>query len=101
MSDIKAVTMPKIGLTMEEGTIAAWQVAEGDTVAPGQHIVDVEIEKSTNEVEARAAGVLRRQVAEEGEVLPVGGLMAVIAPADAGDVEIDAFIRNFKPVETA
>ena len=101
MSDIQAVTMPKIGLTMEEGTVAVWQVAEGDPVVPGQHIVDIEIEKSTNEVEARAGGVLRRQVAGEGAVLPVGGLMAVIAPAEAAEAEIDAFIRNFKPVETA
>jgi pyruvate dehydrogenase E2 component (dihydrolipoamide acetyltransferase) len=101
MSDIQAVTMPKIGLTMEEGTVALWQVAEGDAVAPGQHIVDIEIEKSTNEVEARVAGVMRRQVAAESQVLPVGALMAVIAPADAADAEIDAFIRNFKPVETA
>ena len=101
MSDIKAVTMPKIGLTMEEGTVAAWQIEEGAAVEPGQHIVDIEIEKSTNEVEARAAGVLRRRVAEEGEVLPIGGLMAVIAPADTPDAEIDAFIRDFQPVETA
>jgi pyruvate dehydrogenase E2 component (dihydrolipoamide acetyltransferase) len=100
MSDIQAVTMPKIGLTMEEGTVAVWQVAEGDPVEPGQHIVDVEIEKSTNEVEARAAGVLRR-VAEEGDVLPVGGLMAVIAPAEAAEAEIEDYIRNFTPVETA
>ena len=94
---IHALTMPKIGLTMEEGTVAAWHVPEGQVVATGQHIADIEIEKSTNELESQASGVMRRHVAPEGTVVPVGGLIGVIADATASDAEVEAFVANFAP----
>lgn len=94
---IHALTMPKIGLTMEEGTVAAWHIAEGQVVATGQHVADIEIEKSTNELESPVSGVLRRHVAHEGTVAPVGALIGVIADPNASDAEVEAFVANFVP----
>lgn len=94
---IHALTMPKIGLTMEEGTVAKWQIAEGEPVAAGQHVADIEIEKSTNELESQTAGTLRRQVLPEGTVAPVGALLGVIADGGEGDAEVEAFVANFVP----
>ena len=94
---IHALTMPKIGLTMEEGIVAKWQVAEGESVSPGQHVADIEIEKSTNELESPAGGTLHRQVVTEGTVAPVGALIGVIVDGEEGDAEVDAFVANFAP----
>ncbi len=91
---IHALRMPKLGLTMEEGQVVAWKVGEGQAVAPGQVVLEIEIEKSTNEVEAREGGVLRRQVAGEGETLPIGALLGVIAASEVPDAAIDAFVAE-------
>lgn len=100
MSDrITAITMPKWGMAMDEGTVVVWHVPEGGAVAEGQEIVDVESPKIANAIEAKAGGVLRRQVAPLGSVLPVGGLIGVIADADVPDADIDAFVGNFEPPE--
>ncbi|MFO0997729.1 MAG: biotin/lipoyl-containing protein [Alphaproteobacteria bacterium] len=94
---IHALTMPKIGLTMEEGTVAAWHIGEGQVVATGQHVADIEIEKSTNELESPVSGVLRRHVVLEGATVPVGALIAVVADATASDAEVEAFVSSFVP----
>lgn len=94
---IQALTMPKLGLTMKEGTVAAWHVAPGASVTRGQPVLDVETEKVTSECEAEADGVLRRQVAAQGTVLPVGALVGVIAGADVSEAEVDRFIAGFQP----
>ncbi|AHY45862.1 Alpha/beta hydrolase family [Rubrobacter radiotolerans] len=96
MSEIKKLGMPKWGLTMKEGTVVEWLVEEGAEVSGGDEIVEVESEKINNAVEAPAAGVLRRRVAAEGDVLPVGGLLGVIAEASVPDEEIDAFVKEFE-----
>ncbi len=93
---IAKLGMPKWGLSMTEGTVVQWLVEEGTEVSPGDEVVEVESEKINNAVETPASGVLRRRVAEEGEVLPVGGLLAVIAPAEVPDSEIDAFVEEFQ-----
>ncbi|MGE0667887.1 MAG: 2-oxo acid dehydrogenase subunit E2 [Sphingomonadales bacterium] len=97
MANIKAVIMPKWGLEMVEGTLAKWHVAEGTAVDKGQPIMDVETEKIANEVEADIGGVLRR-VADEGQVIPVGGLLGVIADQGASEDEVQGFIKNYKSV---
>ncbi len=94
---IRALTMPKFGLTMKEGKVVRWAVAEGDTLARGDEVVDIETDKITNALEAPLAGVLRRQVAPEGTTLPVGALIGVMAPAAVADAQIEAFISAFKP----
>jgi pyruvate dehydrogenase E2 component (dihydrolipoamide acetyltransferase) len=71
-------TMPKLGLTMEEGTIVRWLAAEGDAVERGQVILEVQTDKVTVEVEAPAEGVLSARLVGEGEAVPVGTLLAQI-----------------------
>lgn len=72
------ILMPKLGLTMTEGTIETWLVNEGDYVDQGDPIVEISSEKLTNEVEASESGTLIKIVAQEGDVIPKSGVMAYI-----------------------
>jgi pyruvate dehydrogenase E2 component (dihydrolipoamide acetyltransferase) len=93
MSDaLQPFSMPKWGLTMTEGTLVEWFAQEGDEVAIGDEIAEVETEKMTAGVEAQFAGTLLRRVAAEGDVVPVGGLLGVIAAGEVGEAEVDAFV---------
>ena len=99
MSETKGLTklgMPKWGLSMTEGTVVQWLVEEGAELDNGAEVVEVESEKINNAVEAPASGVLRRRVAKEGDVLPVGGLLGVIADTSVTDEEIDAYVEEFQ-----
>ena len=98
---IRALTMPKFGLTMREGTLAKWSVSEGTLLARGDEVATIETDKITNALEASASGVLRRKVADEGVTLPVGALLGVMAPANVPDGEIDAFVSGFEPQRMA
>jgi pyruvate dehydrogenase E2 component (dihydrolipoamide acetyltransferase) len=93
---IQKLGMPKWGLSMTEGKLLEWLVDEGAEIAVGDEIAEVETEKITGAVESPAAGVLRRRVAEVGDVIAVGGLLGVIAPAEVPDSEIDAFVEEFQ-----
>lgn len=70
-------TLPKSSLSMEEGKVAKWLVPDGATVAAGQAVVEIETDKSVEELEAPAAGTLRI-VAAEGAVVPVDSVLATI-----------------------
>ncbi|HSM32902.1 MAG TPA: biotin/lipoyl-containing protein [Anaerolineae bacterium] len=81
--------LPKLGMNQEEGEIVSWLVSEGDTVAEGQPIVEIETDKATVEVEASASGVLAKIVHGEGDIVPINGVIAVIlAPGEAMPDEI-------------
>ena len=88
---LDAVTIPKWGIEMTQGTIVAWHKDEGDTVKAGEEIVDIETDKIVNSFEARSSGTLVRILAEVGEELPVGYLIGVIASEVVTDEAIEAF----------
>ena len=93
---ITPLIMPKWGLEMREGTIAGWLVDEGTRITVGTPVLDVETDKINNAVEAPDAGLLRRKVAKDGEVLPVKALLAVLAEPEVSDADIDAFIAAYE-----
>ncbi|MCZ8132368.1 MAG: dihydrolipoamide acetyltransferase family protein [Steroidobacteraceae bacterium] len=98
---IFAITMPKWGIEMQEGTITDWHAAPGATLGKGDPLLDVETEKIVNSVEAPIAGTLRRIVADKGATEKVGALIGVFAEADVTDAEIDAFVTGFQPADTS
>ena len=78
------VLMPQLGLTMEEGTVSQWIKHEGDEVKTGDVILEITTDKLTNEVTSEHDGVLLKIVAQEGEDIPVKGLLAYIGqPGEA------------------
>ncbi|MGR8919883.1 MAG: acetoin dehydrogenase dihydrolipoyllysine-residue acetyltransferase subunit [Gammaproteobacteria bacterium] len=97
MSDgIIAITMPKWGLSMLEGKVMEWLVEEGTELRLGDPVMDIETEKIANTFEALDAGILRRKIAAPDDVLPIGALLGVIAPADVDDAAVDAFVTEFQ-----
>ena len=93
------VKMPQLGLTMEEGTVSKWVKQEGDAVKVGDVLLEITTDKLTSEVTAEAEGTLIKIVAQEGEDIPVKGLLAYIgeageqvgaAPAQAASVQAAA-----------
>ncbi len=72
------VLMPQLGLTMEEGTVSQWIKHEGDAVKAGDVVVEITTDKLTNEITSEQDGVLLKIVAQEGEDVPVKGLLAYI-----------------------
>ena len=81
------VRLPQWGMGMQEGTVTQWFKRQGDTVASGEVIAEIEAAKTTEELSAPAEGVLARVVVEEGQTVPVHELLAVIAaPDEAMDV---------------
>jgi len=85
------VVMEALSPTMEEGRLVKWNKKEGDSVASGDVLAEVETDKAVMELVARGDGVLRKRLANEGDSSPVGTLLAVIA---APDENIDSIIGS-------
>ena len=96
------VLMPQLGLTMEEGTVSEWVKHEGDAVKAGDVLLEITTDKLTNEVTSEHDGVLLKIVAQEGEDVPVKGLLCYVG--EAGEVVGDAAPASptaAAPAETA
>lgn len=96
MAEILPIVMPKWGLAMQEGVLAAWHVEPGAVLAKGQELCDIETAKIANVMESPVGGTLRRRLAEPGTTLPVGALLAVVAGPAVPEAAIDAFVADFQ-----
>ena len=74
----KKINMPKLAPEMESGGLCAWRKGEGDTVAAGEPLFEIETNKVVNQVEATVSGVLKKQLAEEGDTVRVDTAVAVV-----------------------
>src|SRR5204862_5657564 len=90
-----SVTMPVLGLTMEEGTVAEWLKHEGEVVRKDEPLLTVEMDKGTVEVPAPANGVLRRIVVQTGTTVPVRTVIAEIG--EPGEVTSAAGLPSAGP----
>jgi pyruvate dehydrogenase E2 component (dihydrolipoamide acetyltransferase) len=72
------IVMPRMGLTMEEGTLVNWLKSEGQPVTAGEMLFEIETDKSTVEIEATGSGVLGRILVKVGETVPVGTVIAIL-----------------------
>ena len=78
---VVVVTMPRLSDTMTEGTVATWLKKEGDAVAEGDILAEIETDKATMEFESFNAGTLLYIGIQEGNTAPVDSLLAIIGPA--------------------
>ena len=72
-------TMPKLGATMTEGTVLRWLYQPGDWVAKGEPVVEIMTDKVNLEVESPMSGRLVKVLASDGDLLPVGTTLAILA----------------------
>ena len=88
------LNMPQMGYDMHEGTLVRWLKSEDAEVSLGEPIAEIETDKAVVEVEATAAGVLRKILAEEGATVPVGQPIALIG--EAGE-DIEGLVADDSP----
>ena len=81
------VLMPQLGETVSEGKIIKWFKAVGDNVAAGDNLCEIETDKVTVEVPAISAGIIRAINVDEGSVVPVGAVIAVLGGSDSAAAE--------------
>ena len=82
------VLMPKLGLTMEVGTVASWRKKEGEQIESGEPLLDVETDKIVTEVHSPRSGVLLKVLVPEGTEVKVQTVLAVVG--DPGE-DVSAF----------
>lgn len=94
-----AIVMPRLGMTMEEGTVVEWPIPIGGRVEKGETVLIIETEKAESEIEATVSGTLRHVYAEPGETLPCGVLLAAITEEADEALDADAFAAAYVPPE--
>lgn len=94
------VKMPRLGVTMQNGTVSNWLVNEGETVEKGDYLFELETEKSTLEIEAQTSGVLKKIIVPEGKVVPINTIIAIIGDEDE-EVDLSAYEEKASANEVA
>ncbi|MBU93829.1 MAG: biotin attachment protein [Chloroflexi bacterium] len=72
------IILPNIGETVDEGKVIKWLKQVGDQVADGDVVCEVETDKSTMEVPTTIAGTIKEIKVKEGEIVPVGSILAIV-----------------------
>ena len=90
----EVVLMPRLSDTMEVGVIASWHKNVGDTVKKGEVLAEIETDKATMELESYKNGTLLHIGAQQGEKIPVNGLLCIIG--EKGKVDVNAIIAAVK-----
>ncbi|MEO6891707.1 MAG: dihydrolipoamide acetyltransferase family protein [Ktedonobacteraceae bacterium] len=83
----KEIVMPRMGDEMTEGKLVNWLKHEGEMVNKGEPLAEIETDKVTVEIEAVDSGVLQRLLVAEGQMVPVGEIIAFLITAEEGQVE--------------
>lgn len=78
----ETISMPKLGFDMREGVLVRWVKNEGENINKGDVLAEIETDKATVEVESSASGVVRKLLANQGDVVPVGAAIAIVGSAD-------------------
>ena len=71
------IVMPKLGMVMTEGTVSKWNRSQGEDIAQGEVVLEIETEKLNYELEATTAGKLH-PIVPEGAIIPVNGLLGYL-----------------------
>ncbi len=98
---VTKVVMPRLSLTMKEGTVGRWYKKEGDIVEKGEPIVEVISEKATYDLEAPFSGILRKILVEEGVDAPVNAVLAIVTAPDEPFSETEILAEAPQAVEEA
>jgi pyruvate dehydrogenase E2 component (dihydrolipoamide acetyltransferase) len=94
------IVMPRLSDSMEEGTILTWMKREGDEVAVGDELVEIETDKANMAYESDVAGTLSRILAQEGDTLAIGTPIAVVGDPGDGNGAAPA-THGAKPADTS
>ncbi|MEE3325700.1 MAG: alpha/beta fold hydrolase [Myxococcota bacterium] len=89
-----AISMPRLGMTMEEGIVIEWSHSVGTSVEKGEIILIIESEKSEVEIESPGSGVFRHIYIEEGETVPCGTLLGAITETADEAFDAEAFAHE-------
>jgi len=98
----ETISMPKLGFDMSEGTLIRWVKNEGEQIKKGDVLAEIETDKATVEVESSASGIVRKLLAGQGEVVPVGAPIAIVGSADEKIADVaPAAGTQAQPAKTA
>src|SRR5450631_4805411 len=95
------IILPRVDMDMATGRFTRWFFAEGDVVAKGEPLFEIETDKAAMEVDAPASGILRGTSAKPGDVLPVGGVIGWLYTEGEAFVEASRAAVPAKPAEPA
>src|SRR5215210_4557391 len=79
------IIMPKMGDAMMEGKVVRWYKKAGEAVKKGEPVLEIETDKVNLDLEAEQDGTLSELAVQEGEMVPVGGVLATIGGGESGE----------------
>src|SRR5262245_54252574 len=91
------LNMPRLSDTMSEGRLIKWHKKEGDKVAPGDILAEVETDKANMDFEAFDEGVLLKIIVGDGQTAPVGGPVAIIGKSGEDVSDLLAKLKSGEP----